>query len=200
MPEEILLSTAYLPPSEYLSKIKDSEKVLIEGEENYIKQTFRNRCYILAPGGVIILSVPVYKGPALKTPIKFVRIDYSKRWQQVHLRALVSSYSTSPYFEFYYDKISEIILKNHEYLFDLNMDLLGSIMNMLKITREISITKTFQPIINGSFDFRYKLSPKIQSPYSTGKFSQTFNNETFKSGLSIVDLIFNTGPDAIAYL
>ncbi len=84
----ILLSTAYFPPAEYFSLIKNTDTVLIEQEENYIKQTYRNRCKILASNGILVLSVPVMKGSPGKGPIKEVTIDYSKRWQQVHIRAI----------------------------------------------------------------------------------------------------------------
>lgn len=200
MPGEILLSTAYLPPAEYFNKIYYSDKVLIEGEENYIKQTFRNRCHILAPGGLLILSVPVLKGAYAKTPVKCARIDYSKRWRQVHLRAIVSSYGSSPYFEFYFDTISNVLLKKYKYLFDLNMELLSSIMDILKIQREIIVTNAFQPVANAACDYRYIISPKIESAYTTRKYHHTFGAGSSCQGLSIIDLIFNTGPDSVAYI
>ncbi len=93
MAGKILVSTAYLPPVEYFSLISRADEVLIEREENYLKQTYRNRCYILSAHGPQLLSVPVYLGSLHKTPVKDIRIDYSKRWQQVHLRAMTASYS-----------------------------------------------------------------------------------------------------------
>jgi hypothetical protein len=200
MPGEILLSTAYLPPAEYFSKIYNSDKVLIEGEENYIKQTYRNRCHILTPDGMLILSVPVLKGPYTKTPIKRARIDYSKRWQQIHLRAIISSYRSSPYFEFYFDTFSNVLLKNHEYLFDLNMELLSCIMDIIKIKREIVVTNAFRPVGNAACDYRYTISPKIESTYTTRKYYHAFGDGLPDHKLSIIDIIFNTGPDSIGYI
>src|SRR5512133_2136255 len=105
MPGKILLSTAYLPPVDYIGLITGADEVTIEKEENYIKQTYRNRCYILSPAGPQLLSVPVYEGSRHKILIRDVRIDYSKRWQHVHLRAIVSSYTSSPFFDFYFDRV-----------------------------------------------------------------------------------------------
>jgi len=138
MPGDLILSTAYFPPAEYFNLIKSAGSVLIEQEENYIKQTYRNRCYILSAHGPQLLSVPVYLGSVHKTLIKDIRIDYSKRWQQVHLRAMTASYNSSPYFEFYFESIEKIISENHEFLIDLNMALTEKIMQILKIKKSIS--------------------------------------------------------------
>jgi len=89
MPATVYLSTAYLPPSEYFAAIAEYDEVLIENEENYLKQSYRNRCYILSSNGIQMLSVPVLLGSLHKTPIRDIRIDYSKRWQQVHLGAIM---------------------------------------------------------------------------------------------------------------
>src|ERR1035437_8126277 len=97
---KILISTAYLPPTEYFSVISKADEILLEKEENYQKQTFRNRSYILSASGPLSLSIPVFQGSLHKTQIKDIKIDYSKRWQQVHLRAMTAAYSSSPYFEF----------------------------------------------------------------------------------------------------
>jgi hypothetical protein len=134
MQGDLILSSAYFPPAEYFSLINSAVTVIIEQEENYIKQTYRNRCRILSSNGILILSVPVMKGSSIKTRVKDVTIDYSKRWQQVHLRALVSAYNRSPYFQFYFDDIEKIISGNYEFLTDLNMKLTELILKMLKVT------------------------------------------------------------------
>ena len=89
-PGKYLLSSAYFPPVNYFSLIMTADEVVIENEENYIKQTYRNRCRIYAANGPMTLSVPVLDGSFRKTPLKEIRIDYSKRWQQVHLGAIES--------------------------------------------------------------------------------------------------------------
>ena len=201
MAGKILVSIAYLPPVEYFSIISRADEVLIEREENYLKQTYRNRCYILSAHGTQLLSVPVYLGSLHKTPVKNIRIDYTKRWQQVHLRAMIASYNSSPYFEFYFEKIEKIISKNHEFLFDLNLELTNSVLDILKIKKTISNTSNFDPVGDMENDFRYKITPKEKSHFTLKKYFQVFNNdEGFVPGLSIIDLLFNMGPEAVDYL
>jgi hypothetical protein len=201
MPVNILLSTAYLPPAEYFARIANAGKVLIEKEENYIKQTYRNRCYILSASGPQALTVPVYKGSPHKTPVKDIRIDYSKRWQQVHLGALAAAYGSSPFFLYYYESIEKIILHNHEFLLDLNMDLLRAILKMIKLEAGISYTESFSPAEKAENDFRYSISPKNNTNYRSKQYTSVFiTDEDFSWRLSIVDLLFNTGPDADKFL
>jgi hypothetical protein len=201
MTGKILLSTAYLPPVEYFSLISHADEILIEKEENYLKQSYRNRCYIFSPHGPLLLSVPVYLGSQHKTAVKEIRIDYSKRWQQVHLRALTASYNSSPYFQYYFESIETVISKNKEFLIDLNTELTSLLMNMLKLKGSLLYTTCFQQEGSAENDYRYKLSPKKASLFSVREYLQVFNNNTgFVQPLSILDLIFNVGPEAVDYL
>jgi hypothetical protein len=197
----ILVSTAYLPPIEYFSFLSGAEKVLIEKEENYIKQTYRNRCYILTSNGPLLLSVPVLMGSFHKTSLKEIKIDYSKRWQQVHLRAMIASYRSSPFFDFYFDDIHRIISSSPPFLIDLNLELIFYILSILKLDIEISYTLNFIPITGDSNDYRYKLFPKQPYRKQQKEYAQVFKSENgFVTGLSIADLIFNMGPDSVKYL
>jgi len=198
---KILVSTAYLPPIEYFSVIAKSEAVLIEHEENYHKQTYRNRCYILSSHGPQMLSVPVYSGSLHKTALKDIRIDYSKRWQQVHLRAMIAAYGTSPFFEFYHDDIFRIISADHSFLFDLNMALTLHLLETIDIKAEVAPTRAFEPLSDRPGDHRYKINPKKQSALLLRPYNQVFNTgNDFVQGLSIVDLLFNMGPESPAFL
>lgn len=201
MAGKILISTAYLPPVEYFSLVSGAANIIIEKEENYLKQTFRNRCYILSAHGPQLLSVPVYLGSSHKTLIKDIRIDYSKRWQQVHLRAMKASYNSSPYFEFYFEKIEKVISDNFEYLLDLNTELTEVILEVLNIERRLSYSTIFEPADKKAYDHRYRIIPKKQSPFAEKKYLQVFDTTAgFVPRLSIIDLIFNTGPEAFGYL
>ena len=197
----ILVSTAYLPPVEYVSLLGDSDVALIEREENYIKQTYRNRCYILSANGAQMLTVPVLEGSFHKTAIKDIRIDYSKRWQQVHLRAISAAYRSSPYFEFYYDDIERVILTNPKFLLDLNFELLSFLISALKVNVDIKYTAHFEPAANGKNDYRYLISPKTAGLRNTMQYRQTFTFASgFVQGLSVIDLLFNMGPDSGVFL
>ncbi len=201
MSDKVLLSSAYLPPIEYISIARNADKILIENEENYIKQTYRNRCYILSAHGRQLLSVPVYLGSMHKTRLKDIRIDYSKKWQQVHLRAIKASYGAAPYFEYYFDNFEKIISFHHEFLTDLNELLLDQILKILEITAVPEFTYHFEPANEEPYDFRYKIAPKKESLKQVKKYSQVFpGKEGFISNLSIIDLLFNMGPDSVLYL
>jgi Mg2+/Co2+ transporter CorB len=201
MAGKILLSTAYIPPIEYFSLISGSSEIMIEKEENYIKQTYRNRCYILSSHGPQILSVPAILGTSHKTPVRDIRIDYSKRWQQVHIRALTAAYNSSPYFKYYFDDILKIISSNHIFLLDLNTELTYSVLNMLRINKKLQYTSEFLPVNKDTNDFRYRLMPKKKSSSAIKEYTQVFNiGNKFTTGLSVVDLIFNMGPDSFDFL
>ena len=201
MTGKIVVSTAYLPPVEYFSIISRASEISIEREENYIKQTYRNRCYILSAHGPQLLSVPVCLGSLHKTRLKDIKIDYSKRWQQVHLRAITASYNSSPYYEFYFENVEKIISQNHQFLLDLNMELTMAVLEMLKVRKILSYTTYFEPVMNNENDFRYKISPKNKSQFSVKRYTRVFNTDKdYTPGLSIIDLVFNMGPEAPEYL
>lgn len=201
MPGNLLLSTAYLPPIEYFHHIINAESVLIEKEENYLKQSYRNRCYIIGANGLQALSVPVFLGSIHKTPVREIRIDYSKRWQQVHRGAIISAYSSSPFFIYYFESIEKVIMSGHKYLIDMNSELLETLTGILKIDANISFATHFEPVSNEGYDLRYRLSPKKKSDYSPGKYIQVFNSSSEDMRrLSIIDLIFNSGPEAKRFI
>jgi hypothetical protein len=197
----LLISTAYLPPVEYFSLIQNAGEVLIEREENYLKQTYRNRCYLLSANGIQSLTVPVYLGSMHKTPVRNIRIDYSKRWQKVHLRAINTYYRSAPFFEFYFEEIEKIILANHEFLIDLNTGLTETILKIIGIRRSIGYTSSFSPVGTTDNDSRYNITPKRHSDFVIREYIQVFKSDSgFVPGLSILDLLFNMGPESVYYL
>lgn len=200
MAGKLLLSTAYFPPSIYFRLIRDADTVLIEREENYIKQTYRNRCRIISANGILSLSVPVTRSGRLKVPVKDLRIDWSKRWQQVHLGALTSAYGKSPFFIYYSENLYSIIWKKHQFLIDLNHELLLECLTILNINKCINYTSFFEPPGVSEEDHRYDISPKKKTEHCSAPYIQVFGKEGFVPGLSILDLIFNLGPDAAMYL
>ncbi len=200
----VLLNTAYFPPVNYFSLISSAEKVLIEREENYTKQTYRNRCSICSANGPVILTVPILLGSFHKTPLKEIKIDYSKRWQQIHLRTLVSSYKSSPFFEFYFPSFESVITRKNKFLLDLNMHSLEVAMQATGIRIPVSYTTEFISFNDKPWDYRNMITPKKKIEDSLKeykKYNQVFEDRYgFIPGLSIIDLIFNTGPDAGKFL
>jgi hypothetical protein len=202
--EKYLLSSAYFPPIHYLALVAQAKNIYIEKRENYLKQTYRNRFYILSANGPLVLSVPVLMGSLHKMQIKDIKIDYSKRWQKIHLRALISSYKSSIFFEYYFDSVEKIILDNCRFLLDLNMASLEAVLNMTNIKTPVSYTEVYEPVTGETYDYRYLISPKkkIEDDFVRhNSYYQVFGDKFgFVSGLSILDLIFNLGPDTAGYL
>jgi hypothetical protein len=190
--------------------------VYIEACENYQKQSYRNRCRFYAADGVQALSFPiVHEGGTHKLPISDIKVDYSTPWLMQHKRAIVSAYRTSAYFEYYQDELFEILDSKPERLIDLNMALLRFFIEKTGIKVDLRLTESFskygsQTMPDGSVtscdDLRETIHPKrdndvlssldLEKPYFQ-VFSRKYG---FKSDLSIMDLLFNEGPDSIMYL
>jgi len=179
----------------------------IEACENYQKQSYRNRCRFYAADGVQSLSFPIiHEGGTHKLPISDIRIDYSTPWLQQHERAIVSAYRTSAYFEYYQDELFEILESRPERLIDMNMSLLHFFLEKTGVKAEVHMTGSYVREAEGFEDLRETIHPKhpnsilsdlgLEKPYFQ-VFSRKYG---FKSDLSIMDLLFNEGPDSILYL
>ncbi len=204
MREEVLLSSAYFPPAEYFSLIATSRKVIIERQENYLKQTYRNRCMVLGANGPLALIVPVLRGSFHKTAMRDLRIDNSRRWRALHLRGITSAYSAAPFFEYYYDMISQVISRPFDFLLDLNTEALRSVCEAAALHSEIAFTEEYIPEGISADDFRYSISPKRPPDirgYSHIPYTQVFGEKHgFTGRLSIIDLLLNNGPETGALL
>jgi hypothetical protein len=198
----VLVSTAYLPPIAYFLKVISAETIFIEKEENYLKQTYRNRCEIYTANGKLSLIIPVIKTNGNHTMIKDIKVDYSGKWQLQHWRAIVSAYNQSPYFLFYKDAIEPFYFKKFEYLIDFNTQLLKTILKFFKKNPEILFTNSFvKPDFNNSSDFRYQFNPNSISAIKNNLYAQVFGEKHgFLPNLSIIDLVFNLGPESLSYL
>jgi len=197
---ESLFSTSYLAPIEYIHKMAEAEEILIEVNENYIKQSFRNRCYILTANGPQALIVPVLLGSFHKTAIKDIRIDYSKRWQQIHIRAIESAYRNAPYFQYYFEDIEKAIMKGTQYLVDLNTKLLEITLKSIRLDKPLRFTESFIVPSGSPTDYRFSISPKNKSDYISPEYIQVFPYKNYIKGLSVIDLLFNNGPSSLELL
>lgn len=204
----LLLGTAYFPPVDYFVAIVNHAGVGIEQCENYVKQSYRNRCKIFACDGVLSLTIPVLNS-GNNTPIRDIKIDYSKKWLQQHKRALVSAYMSSPFFEYYQDDIFKVLDKGEKYLFDLNMGLMEVLMENIGIDKSLDLTSEYiHPfdLPKDTVDLRESIHPKKVSPIFGDRerqkpYYQVFSGKYgFISGLSVLDLLFNEGPEAETYL
>lgn len=191
-----------MPPIEYFVWIMKADSIIIEREENYIKQTYRNRCEINSANGKLLLSIPVIKTNGNHTKVKDVKIDYSENWQLNHWRAIVSAYNHSPYFLYYKDELEKYYFNNYIYLFDFNTQLIRTILKLLPINRNIVNTDEYlKSVDENCIDLRNKISPKMLTFINWPKYTQVFNERWgFLPNLSIVDLLFNVGPQSAEYL
>ena len=198
----LILSTAYYPPVQYFAEISKSGGVLIEQHETYPKQTYRNRCCIYSANGVLPLIIPVEKGSFHKVRLRDIKIDNSRKWQREHIHAIRSAYNSSAFFEFYADMILQPLESGHEYLIDLNMDLLHIIFNILELDINAGKTNSFVKKYGEQYrDMRYSISPKNEMENTSREYFQVFSPvHGFKPNLSIIDLLFNMGPETWSYL
>src|SRR6056297_2606480 len=198
MSNKVLLSTAYLPPLQYFSKLIKYDEIFIEAHENFIKQTYRNRCNIYGANGLLALSIPVKKNNT-KTKIKDITIDYDTNWRKMHWKSIESAYRSSAFFEFYADYLVPFYHKKYQFLIDFNQDLLKMLADQLEINMNIAYTeKYFFPEDTLFDDFRDIIHPKkkLEDPnFKAVEYFQVFSEKHgFIPNLSIIDLLFNLGP------
>ncbi|MBI9038723.1 MAG: WbqC family protein [Bacteroidales bacterium] len=200
----LILSTSYLPPIEYFTSIINSKEVVIEQKESYKKQTFRNRCEIYSSNGKLSLSIPIIKINGHNTKTKDIKISFIENWQKNHWRAIESAYNSSPFFLYYKDDFKKFFTEKHEKLIVFNSKLLMLLFEILGINYKVKFTNEFLKYYGDDFiDKRNLISPKnnINNPQKFTSYSQVFDIKFgFISNLSIIDLIFNEGPNAIEYL
>lgn len=190
--------------------------IYIEACENYQKQSYRNRCRFYGAEGVQTLSFPiVHEGGTHKLPISEIKVDYSTPWLQQHQKAIMSAYRTSAYFEYYMDELFDLMNSRPERLFELNMLITRFFIEKTGLAVDLHLTEDFcrdgiltvqegRPII--CEDLRETIHPKrpdtILKDYGLEKpYFQVFSpKHGFQHNLSIMDLLFNEGPDSILYL
>ncbi|MFN4147771.1 MAG: WbqC family protein [Runella sp.] len=199
----LVVASHYLPSIEYfVCLLQYMPHIEWEAHENYIKQTYRNRCHILTANGVEALTVPV-QHTAPKIPIREVRVDYSQLWYKRHWRAIVSAYAKAPYFEYFAPDFEKVYQSKPTFLWDLNEELLRICSKLLQIELNIAYTPTYQVALpEGWWDMRGKIHPKNESYnnfFQPAVYQQNFGNQ-FYPNLSIIDLLMCKGREAKSVL
>lgn len=203
----VLLTSFYLAPVQYYSKLFRAERVCIEIHDTYQKQSYRNRCRIAGANGILPLSIPVEKPEAGKCEMKDIRISDHGNWRHLHWNALVSAYNSTPFFEYYCDDFWQFYEKKYTYLVDYNEELRVLICRLLDIQPLVIYTDRFvKTVPEGMMDFRETIHPKPirQKPdpdFKALPYYQVFSEKYgFLENLSIVDLLFNMGNESRLYL
>ncbi len=193
--------TSYLPPISYMMEVlrsDESDEILWEAYETFTKQTYRNHCSILGPNGRQTLTVPVVKVNGNHTLVRDIRISDQQPWQKIHWRSIEAAYNKSPFFIYYRDSFNPFYLKPFRFLLDLNQGLMEVILTSLRSNRPVRCTNFF---------IGYQNSPDIvkiiskKSQFLNPEYHQVFQERSgFFPDLSIIDCLFNLGPETALYL
>ena len=200
-----LLSTTYFGPVQWYQKLYRYDKVLIEQHETFPKQTFRNRCLIATTQGVQALTVPVsfQDGHCVKDAL----VSDHGNWRHLHWQALQSAYGDSPFFEYYADDLRPFFEQRWTFLLDFNEAIRIKMCELIDIHPSVTLTTDFIPptLQPAPFaDFRTAINPKHPAPdadFVPHRYYQVYEQKPgFLPNLSILDLLFNMGPESIFYL
>ena len=205
-----LLSSTYFGPVQWYQKLHRYDECLIEQYESFIKQTYRNRMVIATTNGPLALTIPTNHGDSML--MKDIRISDHANWRHVHWNAILSAYGESPFFEYYQDDIRIFFEKKYEFLFDFNMEITEKMIELLDIRPKISVTDEYLPKLSeeqrvkceGWIDFRDVIRPKKPLPdpeFTPKRYYQVYEQKHgFLPNMSILDLLFNEGNEAIFHL
>ena len=205
-----ILSSAYFAPVQWYQKLNRYENIVIEQHDNFIKQTYRNRCVIATTQGLQALTIPVERPSDArldKTQLKDICISDHGNWRHLHWKALLSAYGESPFFEYYADDIHPFFEKKYKFLLDFNMEINAKMMELLDIEKgSLSLSNEYSSYEGDSdtVDFREVIRPKHpgeDKEWQPKKYYQVYQQKFgFQPNLSILDLLFNEGNEAVYYL
>ncbi|MBT8220904.1 MAG: WbqC family protein [Bacteroidia bacterium] len=188
----------YLPPVHFFAHFQKYSLIWLEANETYQKGSFRNKTIIATSQGPLQLSIPLQKGKHQKEPIRLTRIAYDENWAVTHLRSIQTAYSNAPYYDHYFEDLESILQGRGEYLFDFSHQLLKLVISWLQIPAELKLTEKYiKDYPRQLVDLRVIKRQMIDIP----PYPQVHERTTgFLSDLSIIDLIFNLGPESRTYL
>tara|TARA_X000001036_G_scaffold437065_1_gene481567 strand:+ start:1192 stop:1797 length:606 start_codon:yes stop_codon:yes gene_type:complete len=197
---DLIIHPNYLPSTSQFLLMVNSKKLVFEINDHFLKQTYRNRTHIYGANGKLLLSIPVIHSQKNRKLLKDVKISYNHDWPTQHWKSFQISYRSSPFFEYYEDKLIDLYKRREKYLCDFNLKSIDIISEMLKINLEYVFTKKYEDNYSNKLDYR-KNCKKIDSKYKINKYTQVFESKHgYIENLSVLDLIFNEGPNAVNFL
>ena len=199
---DLLIHPTYFPSISHFVAMAKADGITFEIEDNFQKQTNRNRTYIYSPNGIQLLNIPVKHSKQIHQKTKEVKIENEFDWQKQHFKSMEAAYRSSPFFEFFEDDIRPLFEKKHTYLMDLNFETISLVSKCLRMKLAYNTTtEYFQELdSNTIMEFRQLANgKKDESRFEP--YTQVFNDKHgFLNNLSILDLVFNEGKYAIDYL
>jgi len=197
----MLLHPTYFPNVAHFVAIVKSPSFVFEVCDNYQKQTFRNRCDIYGANGKLTLSIPVAYSQKQRQQYKDVTISSTDKWQTQHLKSLESAYRMSPFFEFYSDDLLPLFQTRFDKLLDFNLACFDAICHALEFEYSYTLSETYDNAVQRDKDFRLLVNAKQQLGIQFKPYTQVFTQKHgYLNNLSILDLLFNEGPNALNYL
>ena len=195
----MILPTAYFGNLEYFWYFVKYNKVSIDVGETYVKQSYRNRAEIYGANGKLNISIPVVRPYGAKSKTNQITFSDAENWKKNHWKSIESAYRRTPFYEFYIDQIHDLFFADYTSLIDFNLALTQHLINKLGIDCKLEILNQSPPIIEN--DLRLNLSPKKESQFKSADYIQTFSDRNpFIKNLSILDILFNEGPNSICIL
>ena len=201
-----LFPVTYLGPVHYFARLMHASTPVIEQHCHYTRQTYHNRCVMMAANGLLSLTVPVVKGSGEASPIRDIKIAYDTPWQTLHWRSIVSAYQSSPYFEYYQDDFLPFYTTRHTFLFDFDMALTALVCKCIDMPFQVALTDGYERHPACDADLREVIHPKKEASLADPTFHpqvyrQLFADKFgFQPNLSIIDLLFNKGPESYLVL
>lgn len=197
----ILIHSTYFPSISNFVAIAKAETITFEVEDNFQKQTNRNRMYIYSPNGLQLLNIPVKHSSKPHQKFKDTRIEQAFDWQKQHFKSLEAAYRTSPFFEYFEDDIRPLYNKKHEFMMDLNFEAMEIVTSCLGMDFKYDKTaEYFHEAAENVQDYRYLVNGKKDTAQFE-PYTQVFEEKhDFLNNLSILDLLFNEGRYAMEYL
>ena len=197
----VILHPTYLPSIANFIAMVNADEVVFETDDNFLKQTYRNRCYVYGANGRLGLNIPVIHSQKNRQKYRDVKIHNEDNWQINHWKSLLSAYRTSPFFEYYEDDFQPLFSKKTDYILDHNFKCLDVICECLQLELKSSKNKSYQKEAGDKADYRFLVNAKKEADKKFDNYTQVFGDKHgFIPNLSILDLLFNEGPNSLNYL